>query len=338
MVNISGGMMRCDQLLTVSAIMLYIMTLFGCTGTEEKIGSMTFVDSVCVTDDIDHCMRGCTSLKVYKDEVFAIDMERINVYDLYDLSFKRTFGKTGKGPGEFNAANDFEVKDDTIYVCDGLNCRLQLLNLEGEYIKSLKMRAPFLIETWNNKIHVMNLNRLPDYTIWEYDSGKITEKYKVGEIKEKSGFSRNNVEEMETYGILFNDDLLFIRFHFPDKFHILNSEGLFEEHKLSQDLLNLGINDMSNVLVQNDKMYLAASKLRRELIDKDVLYTSSRQIKNAGISEEFLIIVNSDYEIEKRYKFPVNSFTYIDTLVVIGEYVLVYDSGEETIYKYRLDS
>ncbi len=329
--------MRCDQLIAITITLMGFIIISGCTGTEEKIGSMTVIDSLDISDDIDHSLSFCSAINVYKDELFITDQDKFNVYDLNDFSFKRSFGKKGRSPGEYLGASDFLIENDTIYVCDMVNSRLQLLDITGNYIKSVKSQFPQMIEKWNDDIYVLSFNRMPTYTMWKYKNGILGEELKLGELREKSGFTLNNVEEMETNCILFNNDLLFIRYFFPDKFHILNDKGMFEEHQLTKTLANLKLNSMSTATVQNNKLYVVATHVREELINKDVEYTSSRQFKTAGISTEYLLIFNDKYEMERRYEFPVNSFTYYNTLVIYDDYIMVFDAGSDVIYRYRLE-
>ncbi len=329
--------MRCDQLLIISAIMLCIMTLFGCTRTEEKIGSMTFVDSVNVADDIPEYMEYCTTLKVYGNELFATEYSKVNVFDLDDLSYKRTIGREGSAPGEFRVAADVVILNDTLYAADYGNSRIQLFTVEGEYIKSVKSHNPYLIDVYDGNIYVSNFHRQPDFTIWKYENGQFFEHYKIGELIRQDLIKQETYEELENQFVLFNGELIFIRPNLKEKFYRLNSHNKFEYMELNDKLLERNIDVMSNSIVHEGKLCIVATYRKEHLYDKNVKYETSRQYKEDGIAEEYLFIINKDFEIEKQYLFPVNSFAYTETLVLWKNCVIVFDVHSSTIYKYKLE-
>jgi DNA-binding beta-propeller fold protein YncE len=47
---------------------------------------------------------------------------------------KESFGRSGSGPGEFRLPHQLLIHDDTIYLCDRENDRIQLFNLDFEFL------------------------------------------------------------------------------------------------------------------------------------------------------------------------------------------------------------
>ncbi len=314
-----------------------LVLVSACTKQDNQVLSMTFVDSVNVADDITEYMKYCTTLKVYGNELFATEYSKINVFDLEDLSYKRTIGREGSAPGEFRLAADIVVFNDTLYAADYGNSRIQLFTVEGEYIKSVKSRNPYLIDVYDNKIYVSNFHRQPDFTLWKYENGQFFEHYKIGELIRQDLIKQETLDELENQFVLFNGELIFIRPNLKEKFYRLNSHNKFEYMELNDKLLERNIDVMSNSIVHDGKLCIVATYRKEHLYDKNVKYETSRQYKEAGIAEEYLFIINKDFEIEKQYLFPVNSFAYTETLVLWNNYVIVFDAHNSTIYKYKLE-
>lgn len=75
---------------------------------------------------------------VFSNELFALDIEGscIQVYDLATGKTKRTIGKSGTEPGEFNRPNGMASDvDGNLYICDAINLRIQKLDHEGKPLK-----------------------------------------------------------------------------------------------------------------------------------------------------------------------------------------------------------
>ena len=51
-----------------------------------------------------------------------------------DGSFRFSFGSKGQGPGEFNGPCDMDILMDKIYIADGANRRVQVVNKKGKYL------------------------------------------------------------------------------------------------------------------------------------------------------------------------------------------------------------
>lgn len=71
---------------------------------------------------------------------YIADYDRIHVLN-YDLSFFKTFGKEGRGKGQF--ANPWDVACDgtgKVYVADSKNCRVQVFSAEGAFLHLFDQR------------------------------------------------------------------------------------------------------------------------------------------------------------------------------------------------------
>ncbi len=65
------------------------------------------------------------------------DEHRIRVFDARTGQHLSDIGKRGSGPGEFNLPRDVAIaKDGRIYVVDGGNFRVQILDKDGKFIKA----------------------------------------------------------------------------------------------------------------------------------------------------------------------------------------------------------
>ena len=79
---------------------------------------------------------------------------------------KKRIGGFGQGPGEFYSPEDFAIdSNNNIYVVDGFNSRLQILDAAGEYKQEIKL------DNSTNSVTILNnndiyINKLTDNTIF----------------------------------------------------------------------------------------------------------------------------------------------------------------------------
>jgi len=68
-------------------------------------------------------------------EIFVLDARdhEVKVFSK-DGNFRFSFGAKGQGPGEFNVPCDMDILGDKIYIADGGNRRVQVMNKRGEYL------------------------------------------------------------------------------------------------------------------------------------------------------------------------------------------------------------
>ena len=61
--------------------------------------------------------------------------QRINVYDPSDFSFLYSFGEQGSGEGQWDRASGIAFdSDDTLFVVDSLNHRIQRYDINGTFL------------------------------------------------------------------------------------------------------------------------------------------------------------------------------------------------------------
>ena len=79
---------------------------------------------------------------VYDEKnLFVLDSEdeEIKVFSKAG-GFLYAFGKKGQGPGEFQMPGDMDILGDKIFVSDGANRRVQVLDKKGAYLGSFKVQ------------------------------------------------------------------------------------------------------------------------------------------------------------------------------------------------------
>ncbi len=115
-----------------------------------------------------------------------------------DKKFVKTIGQEGQGPGEFSMPDEIDIgKDNTIYVVDFGNARVDQLSLEGDYLRSIKFKRSYvnMFRTLNTgEIAMQNLatesiyrfrpekgreSRLPQINIYSGE-GKLDRKIGAG--------------------------------------------------------------------------------------------------------------------------------------------------------------
>ena len=77
--------------------------------------------------------------RIYVTDIGGVDSQnhRVRVFDAVKGTHLFDIGKRGSGPGEFNLPRDVAIgKDGRLYVVDGGNFRIQVLDKEGKFIKS----------------------------------------------------------------------------------------------------------------------------------------------------------------------------------------------------------
>ncbi|HOH33824.1 MAG: hypothetical protein GXX88_06700 [Candidatus Hydrogenedentes bacterium] len=67
---------------------------------------------------------------------YGMDADRVQVFDA-GKTFLFAFGKFGSGPGEFSRAMAIEVFGDLVYVCDTVNHRVQIFDLDGAFVRQV---------------------------------------------------------------------------------------------------------------------------------------------------------------------------------------------------------
>ena len=116
--------------LLVSMLLIFLGTTFP-----RKIGTLTEIYKP-------------QMIKVYDDELFAVEGHRVFIYALKDLSLKKIIGKKGEGPGEFNPDPArtiiITVLPDTL-LGESRN-KVLWFSRDGSYRKEIK-KTPGILQT-----------------------------------------------------------------------------------------------------------------------------------------------------------------------------------------------
>lgn len=149
----------------------------------------------------------------YKDELYVADFKRNEVFAVTkNWSSARLVAKDGKGPGEVTGPQHIRVVNDLIYVLDLGNQRIQLLDLQGRFLKSFQVR----LFTWrnfavNSKGNIFISRAAKDGLVAEYDpEGKLISLF--GELKKPVEFQNTvNIEvdkDDNIYVIFFSQPII----------------------------------------------------------------------------------------------------------------------------------
>ncbi len=78
-------------------------------------------------------------LIIKENKIFVLDgsNQRIVIFDK-DFNYLNQIGRKGAGPGEFISPSSFEVFKDILYVYDASKFRIDVITLDGEYLRSFR--------------------------------------------------------------------------------------------------------------------------------------------------------------------------------------------------------
>jgi hypothetical protein len=90
-----------------------------------------------------------------QNSLFVLDSEEeeIRVFSKSGTLLS-SFGRKGQGPGEFQMPADIDILGDKVYVADGANRRVQILDKRGKYL------AGFTTPFWPQRILALNPERI----------------------------------------------------------------------------------------------------------------------------------------------------------------------------------
>jgi hypothetical protein len=82
-------------------------------------------------------------IKIQDSKIFILDErnQRIVVFD-YNFKYLNQIGRKGRAPGEFIFPASFQVFKDFVYVPDAANYRIDVMALDGKYIRSFRSQFP----------------------------------------------------------------------------------------------------------------------------------------------------------------------------------------------------
>lgn len=89
----------------------------------------------------DDAALGLTTAIIHDKEFIYIADRSDGSIKVYEKNgrLRRTIGRRGQGPGEFNPPSGLSVLEDKLYVADGANGRIQILTRDGRYLSSFKV-------------------------------------------------------------------------------------------------------------------------------------------------------------------------------------------------------
>ncbi len=306
-------------------IIIVFLFIMGCTSEKKVIhGSLVPVDSLDVSENIEHCLKYVTASRLIDNNIYATDGSSFNVYSK-DFKLLNSFGKKGKGPGEFMFATDFRCMDDTLYISDLVNGRVQKHDLKGNYLKSEKSMLPMKVLKTADKIVISNHTGRPDFGVYSIVNG-IAQDTIIIKPKLDSLFSREFFLGVGS----FNGDVIF---------YLADSQTLDVTFvKLNQDE-SLSILDIDKYLKERQhqfifdvaekdgKLYVLASS---EMTD-DMFQGGS----TAGVTE-YIFVFDSDYKLIADYKMPEGILGNMNTLIIDEDYMYAGCFSDPVIYKMKV--
>jgi len=177
-----------------------------------------------------------------ENRLFVLDSEdeEIKVFSKSG-AFLYSFGRKGQGPGEFQMPTDMDILSDEIFIADGANLRVQVLDKKGNY------RAGFKTLYWPQRILALEKERI---VLGHLPSGlsgqeKVLHCYnsKGGLLWEavESYFSGDSVYDLMRNRIFIRKqgpgDFFFIRSSDDRIVRRMNKDGaLIKEIKVTEDL------------------------------------------------------------------------------------------------------
>jgi hypothetical protein len=121
-----------------------------------------------------------TSIEISNDTLYFIDQKnyRIVITDM-NLNYINSFGRKGKGPGEFESPNWIKVTSDKIFVSDIRDQRIKILHKNGKYIGSFScMIIPGSNFAVTNNNSILLSNPYGDSIVVEYAfQGNVISKF-----------------------------------------------------------------------------------------------------------------------------------------------------------------
>ncbi len=312
-------------------LLLFTVFLFTGCSKEKSIGSLTIIDSLDTSENIENSLSHCTSLKVYNDKLFILDGSKINVYDVTDGAFKRTFGKSGKGPGEFNYANDFCICRDTVYVADSGNFRVQTYNIAGDYLSSYKYKMPWKINCFEHSLYVLPPTRHPGTFVSSYRNNSFSTEFDLDPI-----LKENNIDKTEVDFLIFNDAKMFVLPFENGKFFFIDEDNKMTRCNFSNLLEEKQLIRIVDYVINDSYLYIVASTFTEKEGEENLDTTT--EIKEFFNINEYLLKINSKFEIETQYSIPQNVLVNEQSLAIKDNFVFIYDAMSGLVYKLKMEN
>lgn len=190
-----------------------------------------------VLETKDECMiRKISKVAFYKDKVFILDSMEKKIFVFNDKGdFLKSYNHYGQGPGEYISLADFTVKDDTLYLLDGLGGRLLQYSLADSLLCVLnvdKSQGVYVFSdrkfALNKKLGFADGSSDKVYCSFAfYDNGeKISEKVPFNE--HLCGYAFSHGEGANNFYVY--DNSVFTLFPFNDTLYTVKNDGNLEPY------------------------------------------------------------------------------------------------------------
>jgi len=310
--------------------------MLGCDRDEQKIGTMTIVDSLGWQEDSE-MTNVISDFEIRDDKLYMMDsgLSKIFVYDVNDFSLISSFGEKGKGPGEFEEGYSFSFDNDgNLVVCDWEVLRITWFNQEGEYLKSLNSHFPTKTLVDEENFYILNIFALPEYGLYKLQDEQQELILDLASILEEAGHERMNREG----DIMLVDNKVFISL-----LHTYPNLYVYENSELKQ--LSTTIDEIGNFeecgsgdfIKGEDCFYILQYMFEDHGNDLDIKNSSSKELKDSAGITEYLCQYNYDGELQKRWKVPEDFFAREIRGAIKDNYIILQDFGSLVIYKLKLE-
>ncbi len=312
-------------------ILLIAASLFYCAPCEKDFKDLSVIYSIDLSSNINHCITYPVSTLSYKSKLYVIGDEIVNIYD-HDLNFISSFGGKGQAPGEFKGGNGLCVLNDTLFVSDLANYRVQSFSLEGKFLSSFKCDLPTKIDKINKQLIVSSFDVLDHLRIYKPRSEKKNNIFNLSTIKEH----RELLKTYPIFSVLNKKIILSCSNSKVSRFFEISSIDA-KELELSNKFLEMDISDISNMVAYNNKLYVIGFILDRSN-HREFEVTSSKQAKELANFKEILFEIDADYNIANQYLIPENIIAMRHTLCVDNSHIYIIDVFDKYLYKLKMEN
>lgn len=317
----------------ISPIILLLFTVFLATGCskEKSIGCLTIIDSVDLSENINHCITYPVSILSHKNKLYILGDEIISIYD-HELNFIKSFGGNGQAPGEFKAGNDLCVLNDTLFVSDLGNYRIQSFSLDGEFLSSFKCDLPTKIDKVNYQLIVSSFDVLDHLKIYIPRSKIAENTFNLKPVKAH----KELLKTFPIYSVLNEKVILSCSNNEVSAFFEISTDET-KELELSNKFMEMDISDVSNMVTHNNKLYVIGFILDRSN-NKEYEVSSSKQAKELANFKEILFEIDGEYNVLNQYLIPDNIIAMRHTLCVTDSNIYIVDVFNKNLYKLKMEN
>ena len=311
---------------------ILIIVLNACTSMEKnKISQLYCVDSLNWEENTNYVLSTCLAMETFDEKLFVLDGESINVFNNNTMKYLYSISKKGKGPGEIFFAQDLCFFKDQLVVADPVNSRIQYFDLNGNYLKSLKLQTPWRCFTYNDNLYTHTISQYPSFTV-----------YKVLEDSTQIVYNFDNIINDDTQK---NEESFFLKGNYEDYVVYRKNGGNYFYRLLDENLTKLEMPDIisgmnitgiTNAVFKNEKYYVIATSYNTFSTDKELTSEKQRKIK-LGV-KEYLLVFNNNFEFERAFLFPLNILSSANTLAITSDYIFVRNHYSDVIYKLKMEN